>query len=62
MRGAVRPRRQEFPPAVTQPDLPASFLIAIRADALARLERFKGGVPRLFDTYLRLDRLRGRRA
>ncbi len=47
----------EFPRAVTQADLPVSFLIAIRADALARLERFKGGIPRLFDTYLRLDRL-----
>jgi WD40 repeat protein len=47
----------ELPRAVTQPDLPVSFLIAIRADALARLERFKGGIPRLFDTYLRLDRL-----
>jgi hypothetical protein len=47
----------EFPRAVTQEDLPVSFLIAIREDALARLERFKGGIPRLFDTYLRLDRL-----
>jgi hypothetical protein len=47
----------EFPRAVTQADLPVSFLIAIRADALARLERFKGGIPRLFDNYLRLDRL-----
>jgi WD40 repeat protein len=47
----------EFPRAVTNADLPVSFLIAIREDALARLERFKGGIPRLFDTYLRLDRL-----
>jgi WD40 repeat protein len=47
----------EFPRAVTQADLPASFLIAIREDALARLERFKGRIPGLFETYLRLDRL-----
>jgi len=46
-----------FPRAVTEAELPVSFLIAIREDALARLERFKGGIPRLFDTYLRLDRL-----
>ena len=47
----------EFPRAITQADLPVSFLIAIREDALARLERFKGVIPGLFDTYLRLDRL-----
>jgi len=47
----------EFPRAVTQADLPVSFLIAIREDALARLERFKGRIPGLFETYLRLDRL-----
>ena len=47
----------EFPRAVTQAELPVSFLIAIREDALARLERFKGRIPGLFETYLRLDRL-----
>ena len=47
----------EFPRAIRQADLPVSFLIAVREDALARLERFKGVVPGLFDTYLRLDRL-----
>jgi hypothetical protein len=47
----------EFPRAVTQADLPVTFLIAIREDALARLERFKGRIPGLFETYLRLDRL-----
>ncbi len=51
----------EFPRAVTRADLPVSFLIAIREDALARLERFKGSIPGLFETYLRLDRL-GREA
>jgi hypothetical protein len=47
----------QFPRAVTQADLPVTFLIAIREDALARLERFKGRIPGLFETYLRLDRL-----
>jgi hypothetical protein len=47
----------EFPRAVTRADLPVSILIAIREDALARLERFKGRIPGLFETYLRLDRL-----
>jgi hypothetical protein len=48
---------RELPPAVVRADLRATFLIAIREDALARLERFKGRIPGLFDTYLRLDRL-----
>jgi len=47
----------DFPRAVTRADLPVSFLISIREDALAGLERFKGRIPGLFDTYLRLDRL-----
>jgi hypothetical protein len=51
------PFAPEFSRAVARADLPVSFLIAIRDDALARLERFKGGIPGLFDTYLRLDRL-----
>ncbi len=46
-----------FAGAVTRADLPVSFLVSIREDALAHLERFKGRVPGLFDTYLRLDRL-----
>ena len=42
---------------IARADLPVSFLISIREDALARLERFKGRMPGVFDTYLRLDRL-----
>ena len=34
-----------------------NILIAIREDALARLDRFKGKLPRLFDNMLRLDHL-----
>ena len=47
----------EFPRALSQRELPVSFLISIREDALARLDRFKGRIPDLFGNYLRLDRL-----
>ena len=51
----------EFPQAVNQADLVVSFLVSIREDALARLDRFKGRIPNLFGNYLRVDRL-GRKA
>ncbi|MGH4010114.1 MAG: PQQ-binding-like beta-propeller repeat protein [Pseudonocardiaceae bacterium] len=38
-------------------DLPVHVLLSIREDALAGLDRFKGGVPHLFDNYLRLTHL-----
>jgi hypothetical protein len=47
----------EFPPAVDRPDLPVSFLVAIREDALARLDRFKGRIPNLFENYVRIRHL-----
>ena len=47
----------EFPRAVNRADLRASFLITIREDALARLDRFKGRLPYLFDNYLRTRHL-----
>jgi len=47
----------EFPRAVNQRELPVSFLVTIREDALAWLDRFKGRIPNLFGNYLRLDRL-----
>jgi WD40 repeat protein len=47
----------EFVRAVNRRDLPVSFLIAIREDALAQLDRFKGEIPGLFDNYVRIDRL-----
>jgi WD40 repeat protein len=43
--------------ALTREDLAANFLISIREDAIARLDRFKGLVPHLFDNYLRLAHL-----
>jgi WD domain, G-beta repeat len=47
----------EFPRAINRPDLRVSFLVAIREDALARLDRFKGRIPNLFDNYLRTKHL-----
>jgi hypothetical protein len=47
----------EFPRAVNQGELPVSFLLSMREDALARLDRFKGRIPNLFGNYLRVDRL-----
>ena len=47
----------EFPRAVNQGELSVSFLVSIREDALARLDRFKGRIPNLFGNYLRIDRL-----
>jgi WD40 repeat protein len=56
---------EELSRAVAQPDLRANFLIALREDALAGLDRFKGRMPRLLENYLRLrhlDRAGGRAA
>jgi hypothetical protein len=47
----------EFSQAVNRPDLRVNFLLSIRDDALAKLDRFKGQIPNLFDNYLRLDHL-----
>jgi WD40 repeat protein len=47
----------EFPEAVRRSGLRASFLVALREDALARLDRFKASIPNLFGNYLRLEHL-----
>ena len=47
----------EFPRAVNNPDLHASFLISIREDALAKLDRFTEDIPNLFDNYLRIEHI-----
>ncbi len=47
----------EFPRLVNREGLRVNFLVAIRDDAVARLDRFKGRIPRLFDNYLRLHHL-----
>jgi tetratricopeptide (TPR) repeat protein len=48
----------EFPRAVNRPELRANFLISIREDWLAKLDRFKVDLPKLFDNYLRIDALK----
>jgi conflict system STAND superfamily ATPase len=40
-----------------QADAPVSFLIAIREDSLAKLDRFESRFPILFDNYLRIKHL-----
>lgn len=47
----------EFPRAVNNSELPVSFMISIREDALAKLNRFEGRIPNLFDNYLRVEHL-----
>jgi WD40 repeat protein len=48
---------RELPRAVMRTDLDADFMIAIREDALAGLDRFKTRIPILFDTRVRIDHL-----
>ncbi len=43
--------------AVNLPGLQASFVVSIREDALAKLDRFKPQIPKLFDTLLRVGHL-----
>ena len=47
----------EFSEAATRPGIRASFLLAVREDSLAKLDRFKSRVPNVFGNYLRLERL-----
>jgi hypothetical protein len=47
----------EIAAAIRQRGLPVSFLISIREDALAALDRFEGSIPTLFENYLRIENL-----
>lgn len=47
----------ELARAVNTPDLRVGFLICVRQEALAQLDRFKGKIPGLFTNYLRLEHL-----
>ena len=47
----------ELPRAVNNPGLRARFVLSIREDTLARLDRFKRELPSLFGTYLRVRHL-----
>src|SRR5262245_28996000 len=46
-----------FIKAVTSPRLPLSFLISIREDFYAKLDRFEGRIPSLYENYLRIEHL-----
>jgi WD40 repeat protein len=48
---------EELPELVTRSGLRVRVLLALRDDALAKLDRFKGRIPNLFSNYLRLDHL-----
>ena len=48
---------EELPRLVADREIPIRFMVSLRDDALAGLDRFKGRIPELFDNYLRLDRL-----
>ena len=48
---------EEFPMLVNEPNLRANFLISIREDAWAKLDRFQGRVVRLFANYVRVAHL-----
>jgi WD40 repeat protein len=47
----------EFPRAVNHRELRVNFLVSMREDALAKLDRFKGRIPSLFENRLRVDHL-----
>jgi WD40 repeat protein len=48
---------EQLPELVTRPALRVHVLLALREDALAKLDRFKDRVANLFANYLRLDHL-----
>jgi tetratricopeptide (TPR) repeat protein len=50
---------EEFALAVNRPDVRANFIISLREDWLAKLDRFKITIPNLFDNYLRVEWLTG---
>jgi WD40 repeat protein len=47
----------EFPEVVGSPELRVNFLLAIREDALAKVDVFRRRIPGVLDNYLRLDHL-----
>ncbi len=47
----------EFPRIVNDPNLRVNFLVSIREDSWAKLDRFEGRVPQLFANYVRVEHL-----
>jgi hypothetical protein len=48
---------EALPAIVNTPNLRVHFLLSIREDALAKLDRFKGQIPSLFANYVRVEHL-----
>jgi WD40 repeat protein len=48
---------EELPRALNREGLRANFAISIREDAYSQLDRFKGRIPNLFESYLRIRHL-----
>lgn len=48
---------EEFPRVVTDNQARVNFVVSIREDAVAKLDRFEGRIPTLFDNYIRIDHL-----
>lgn len=51
------PFEEQFPRTIVPEDLSVSFLISLREDSLAKLDRFKGRIPTLWNSYRRVDPL-----
>jgi WD40 repeat protein len=51
------PFDQEFVRAVVESTVPANFLISIREDWLARLDRFQQDIPNIFENTIRIEHL-----
>ncbi len=47
----------EFPAVVNTPGLRVNFILAVREDAIAKLDVFKGRIPNVLGNYLRLEHL-----
>jgi WD40 repeat protein len=47
----------QLPQIVNEPNLRVNFLLAIREDAWAKLDRFEGRIPQLFVNYVRIEHL-----
>ncbi len=47
----------EFPRLVNEPNLRVNFVLSLREDAWAKLDRFEGRIPALFANYVRVEHL-----
>jgi hypothetical protein len=43
--------------AIARRDLSVRFMVSIREDALAKLDRYEGGIPTLFENFIRIEHL-----